>query len=147
MFKHILMPIDGSELSQKAVEEGLKLAKFVNARVTALVAEPEYAVPTYSEMVSHAAVTIEEHQSQARSHAETILNRVAERAREVGVDFRGNFCEEDHPYAAIIRTASEGGCDLIVMASHGRHGLSALMFGSETHEVMAHSRIPVLVYR
>jgi nucleotide-binding universal stress UspA family protein len=147
MFKHILMPIDGSELSQKAVEEGLKLAKCVNARVTALVAEPEYAVPTYSEMVSHAAVTLEEHQSQARSHAETILNRVAERAREAGVDFRGKFCEEDHPYAAIIREASEGACDLIVMASHGRHGLSAVLFGSETHEVMAHSRIPVLVYR
>jgi nucleotide-binding universal stress UspA family protein len=147
MFKHILIPIDGSELSQKAVEEGLKLAKFANARVTALVAEPEFAVPTYSDIVAHAAVTIDEHQSQARSHAEAILGGVAKRAREAGVEFSGKFCEDDHPYAAIVREAGEGGCDLIVMASHGRHGLSALLYGSETHEVMAHSRIPVLVYR
>lgn len=147
MFKHILMPIDGSELSDKTVEQGIALAKSLNARVTALVAEPEYEMPSYSQIVSRSAISAEEHERRSRSHAQKILDNVADRAKAGGVAFEGKFCEEDEPHQAIIRTAEESGCDLIVMGSHGRHGVSAVLFGSETHEVMAHSKIPVLVYR
>lgn len=147
MFKHILMPVDGSELSDKTVAQGIALAKALNAKVTALVAEPEYEMPSYSQIVSRSAISAEEHERRARTHAQKILDQVAEKAKAAGVSFEGRFCEEDEPHQAIIRVAEEAGCDLVAMGSHGRHGVSAVLFGSETHEVMAHSKIPVLVYR
>ncbi|MEI6302268.1 MAG: universal stress protein [Betaproteobacteria bacterium] len=147
MFKHIMIPVDGSELADKAVGEGLKLAKAFGAKVTALIAEHEYEVPTYTQITSHSAVSVPEHERRIKEHAAKILEAVSARAKELGVRFEGRLMEDDEPYAAIVKAATEGGVDLIVMASHGRHGLGALFFGSQTQEVMSHSKIPVLVYR
>lgn len=147
MFKHIMIPVDGSELADKAVGEGLKLAKAFGARVTALTAEHEYEVPTYSQIVSHSAISMPEHERRIKEHAAKILETIAIRAKELGVVLEGRLMEDDEPYAAIVKASAEGVVDLIVMASHGRHGLGALFFGSQTQEVMSHSKIPVLVYR
>jgi len=86
-----------------------------------------------------------EHAERAKAHAEKILNGVAEEARQAGVACETVQIEEDHPYEAIIETAKQRGCDLIVMASHGRSGIAAIVLGSVTTKVLTHTKIPVLV--
>jgi nucleotide-binding universal stress UspA family protein len=86
-----------------------------------------------------------EHAERAKAHAEKILNGVAEAARSAGVVCETVQIEEDHPYEAIIDTAQQRGCDLIVMASHGRSGIAAIVLGSTTTKVLTHTKIPVLV--
>jgi nucleotide-binding universal stress UspA family protein len=145
MHKHILIPTDGSELSQNAVDYGAALAKSVNAKVTALTVstpfhtfsvEPGMVTDTPEQYASHVAVLAELHLSSAK--------RVMAAA---GVSCETMHVEHDHPYLAIIETAERSGCDLIVMASHGRRGISAIVLGSETVKVLTHSSIPVLVVR
>jgi nucleotide-binding universal stress UspA family protein len=139
MFKHILLPTDGSALSDAAIERGIELAKFIRARVTGICVLPKEYPPYYDGEIpgGFKEEAAEEFKVSAKLH-------LAEGA--------GVACDEvveasDQPYEAIIRTAEEKGCDLILMASHGRRGIQALLLGSETQKVLTHSRIPVLVYR
>ena len=147
MYKHILIPTDGSELSQKAIEAGVEFARESQARVTAFTAVPEYPLPSEAELMSRRAVSREQYESLAKKQAEGALQQVAERARAAGVDFDADYALSDQPYDAMIRAAEKHGCDLIFMASHGRRGLSALIHGSQTQGVLTHSTIPTLVYR
>ena len=103
MFKHIMIPVDGSELADKAVGEGLKLAKAFGAKVTALIAEHEYELPTYGQIASHSAVSVPEHERRIKEHAAKILEAVSARAKELGVRFEGRLMEDDEPYAAIVK--------------------------------------------
>jgi nucleotide-binding universal stress UspA family protein len=146
MYKHILIPTDGSETADKAVEEGLKFAKWAGARVTAFTAMPEYRLPS-GEIVSRNVESLPDYERRSAQEAKRLLDGIAERARGAGVEFGGEFALSDRPWQAIISAAEKIGCDLIFIASHGRKGVSAFLHGSETREVLTHSKIPTLVCR
>ena len=145
MFKHILIPTDGSDLSRKAILYGVQLAKEAGAKVTGLtVAEPYHAANMDTVLIP---VDEGDYEEQSRLLSEKAMEHV-----KMAADAAGIKCEtireiHDQPYRAIIDAAHARGCDLIVMASHGRRGISALLLGSETVKVLTHSTIPVLVYR
>lgn len=145
MFMHLLLAVDGSSLSNAASHRALALAQQMNARVTALRVGPHYHVLTYhTEMLTDTRERfIKESWEEATKH----LQGVARDAAAAGVPCDTTYLVNDHPYEAIIKTAEDKGCDLIVMASHGRRGVQGLVIGSETHKVLTHSKIPVLVYR
>lgn len=147
MYKHILIPTDGSELSDRAIEAGIAFARDANARVTGFTAVPEYKVPSQVELMSKHGVSMPQYEEDARRQADAALRKLIERASAAGVPHDTDFALSDSPHEAIIRAAENHGCDLIFMASHGRSGISALIHGSETQGVLAHSRIPTLVYR
>ncbi|PLZ02109.1 universal stress protein UspA [Burkholderia sp. WAC0059] len=144
MFKHILLPTDGSDLSRKAVDGALDFARTVGARVTAYACLPQYPCSPYSD------VAIEppgDFQRRSEHEARTHLSEVEEAARHAGVDCRSRTSVHPSPWLGIIEAAEHGGCDVIFMASHGRRGLGSLLIGSETQRVLSHTKIPVIVYR
>ena len=147
MFKQILVATDGSELSERAIDAGVALARELGARVTGFTAVPEYRVPSQIELMSKHGVSMPQYEEEARRQAGAVLQKIVQHARAAGVEYDTDFAQSDSPHEAIIRAAQSHGCDLIFMASHGRRGLSALIHGSETQGVLAHSRIPTLVYR
>jgi nucleotide-binding universal stress UspA family protein len=145
MYKHILIPDDGSDLSVKAVEHGMALAKAVNAKVTGItVTAPFHIFAMEPGMVTD---TREEYTKHVAALASKYLERIKGRAASTGVNCDVLLVEHEHPYRAIVDAANSRGCDLIVMASHGRRGASAIVLGSETVKVLTHSTIPVLVCR
>ena len=145
MFKHILIPTDGADLSRKAVIYGVQLAKTIGARVTAITVSEPYRVASMDAVL--VAETPDEHEAQSARVAERALEqaRMAAEAADVAIETVREV--HDQPYRAIIDCARARGCDLVVMASHGRRGVAALLVGSETNKVLTHSTIPVLVYR
>lgn len=144
MFKHILVPTDGSPLSEAAVAHAIEFAKSIGAKVTGLHVIPPFHTFTYdSEMLED---TREQFDKDSQAHAEHFLAKIESMAKEAGVECRTMYVLHDHPYEAIIDTAKEAGCDVIAMASHGRKGMKGLLMGSETQKVLTHSTIPVLVY-
>jgi len=143
MYKNILIATDGSDLSASAVKEGVYLAKALAAKVTAvIVSEPFHWFDP--NMVEGAEAAYREGSNQT---AARILGAAADAAKAMGVACETVHVEEERPYVAIIDTAKAKNCDLIVMASHGRRGMSAVILGSETVKVLTHSKIPVLVCR
>lgn len=147
MYKHLLVPTDGSALSGKAVEHAIGLARALNARLTAFYASPEYPTPIVAEGIVLEPVSLEEYEARAKEEARAILQPVVKQAEAAGL-----VCGSEHliaavPWEAILRTATKVGADSIVMASHGRRGLSAMILGSETQRVLTHSTIPVVVVR
>jgi nucleotide-binding universal stress UspA family protein len=145
MYTHILIPTDGSELAGKAVLAGIALAKRIGAKVTALtVLLPFHVFTTDTQMLED---TPAQYKIRMQENAKKTLGAVASAAKAAGVACETVQVEREHPYQAIIDTAASKGCDLIVMASHGRHGISAIVLGSETVKVLTHSTIPVLVHR
>lgn len=147
MFKHILVPTDGSALSTDTVERALIFAREVGAQVTFYFAKPDYPVTFYGEGALIDPTTPEKFSELADRQAAEILEACARLAAESGVACRTVSAVSDVPYEGIIDAADAAGCDLIFMASHGRRGLSGLLLGSETQKVLTHSKIPVLVYR
>ena len=145
MYKHILIPTDGSPLSKEAVRQGMALAKSLGAKTTVITVSPRF----HTMAVEPAMVvdTPEEYERECEAVAAKVLGSAEGVASESGVAFRGLHVVHDHPYAAIIEAAQTNQCDLICMASHGRKGLSGLILGSETTKVLTHSKIPVLVCR
>ncbi len=145
MFKHILLPTDGSALSEVAVQSGIRFAKSINAHVTGLhVISPFHLFARGPGMVSD---TKEQFEKNSVANAELYLAAISRAAKEVGVPCDCVTEKADHPYEAIIAAAEKRNCDLILMASHGRRGVKALLIGSETHKVLTHTKIPVLVFR
>jgi len=145
MYTNILIPTDGSELAGKAVQHGIALAKRIDARVTALIVSlPFHTFTTDTQMIED---TPAQYNVRMQEHAEKTLGAVTHAAQSAGVACETVHVENEHPYRAIIDTAESKGCNLIVMASHGRHGISAIILGSETVKVLTHSKIPVLVHR
>jgi nucleotide-binding universal stress UspA family protein len=145
MYTNILIPTDGSELAGKAIQHGIALAKWIGARATALTVLPPFHVfTTDTQMLED---TPAQYKARMQKHAEKTLGAVAQAAQAAGVACETAHVEHEHPYQAIIDIAASKGCDLIVMASHGRHGISAIVLGSETVKVLTHSKIPVLVHR
>ena len=140
MYTHILIPTDGSELAGKAVQHGVALAKRIGAKVTVLTVLPPDMITTDREMT-------EIRKARMQKRAEEIVGAVAMQMQAAGLACETIQVEHEHPYQAIINAADSKGCDLIVMASHGRRGISAIVLGSETVKVLTHCKIPVLVYR
>lgn len=145
MFKHLLLPTDGSKLAQAAILQGVRLAKEAGAKITGVSVAPEFHVLTFDTAMLED--TKAEFLAESRAQAQKNLAMLTKAAVEEGVPCDSVVAVGDHPYEAIIRTAEQKGCDLIMMASHGRRGVQALLLGSETQKVLTHCRIPVLVYR
>lgn len=145
MFKHLLLPMDGSALSEFAIHKALKLARAVGAKVTGITVMPEYHLVSYA--VESLQDTRQQFEADMRRHADQCLSRFSQAAAEAGVAADAVAVTADHPYEQIIAAAEQRQCDLIVMASHGRKGIKALLLGSETHKVLTHTRVPVLVFR
>jgi nucleotide-binding universal stress UspA family protein len=145
MYKHILLPTDGSELSTNAVKHGIDLAKRINAKITALVV----TTPFHNLVVDPIVIanSLDQYRRLVAAQTAKYLDVARDAAAAVGVACDLVRIEHDQPYQAIIDTANKTGCDLIVMASHGLRGVSAIVIGSETLKVLTHTSIPVLVYR
>jgi nucleotide-binding universal stress UspA family protein len=145
MFRHILVPTDGSRLSDVAVQKAIEIAKESDARLTAIhVGTPFHVITINSEALTDTRDAYERHMKEK---GREILSAVEKAAEQKGVRCAGRFEVSEQPYEAIINAAAETGCDLIVMASHGRRGVKGLLLGSETQKVLTHSSVPVLVYR
>lgn len=147
MYKHILLPTDGSDLSFKAVQHGVLLAKTVGAKVTSLTVVSSVLLFSLAPEKLQGASEEWGYKPELESFAQKCLDQVKGVALEKGVTCNVMYVEHDHPYQAIIEAAANEHCDLIVMASHGRGGLSAIVLGSQTVKVLTHSTIPVLVCR
>ena len=139
MYRHILISTDGSELAESAVTHGLSLAKSVGAKVTVIIVEEPF---NWLPLVEAGAL-----EEVAKKLAGSTLNRAANAAKQAGVSCDTLQVEDAQPYQAIIAAATDRGCDLIVMASHGRSGLSAILLGSVTNKVLTYTKTPVLVCR
>jgi nucleotide-binding universal stress UspA family protein len=145
MYKHILIPTDGSELSNKAIGQGIALAKAVGAKVSGItVTIPFHVFTVDPEMIED---TADSYKKRTTAQAAKYVKQVNDAAAAAGVSCSVIHVEHEHPYRAIIDAANKNGCDLITMASHGRHGISAVVLSSETLKVLTHSNVPVLVYR
>jgi nucleotide-binding universal stress UspA family protein len=148
MFKHILLPTDGSKLSDRAVDRGLELAKCLGAHVTAMHVIPEFRLMADESFVLPTSADLKKrYEKEAKARAEKLLQKISGRAGTLAVNCDGVVVLGDVPFEHIIETAKKRKCDLIMMASHGRRGLSGLLLGSETSKVLTHSKIPVLVVR
>jgi nucleotide-binding universal stress UspA family protein len=145
MYKNILIPTDGSELSEHAVLKAVALAKSMNAKVTGVtVSATFHTIAVEPLMVTD---TPAQYKKDCQAIAAKYLAAIENAAKAAGVRYEGTHVFHDQPYEAIIDTAANKGCDLIVMASHGRRGMKALVLGSETTKVLTHSKTPVLVLR
>lgn len=147
MFKHILVPTDGSQLSTDTVMRAISFAKEAGAKITFFFAKPDYPVAFYGEGALIDPTTPEKFAEMADRQASEILNTCEGLAKAEGVACSVLAMTNEVPYEAIIDAAERSGCDLIFMASHGRRGISGLLLGSETQKVLTHSKVPVLVYR
>jgi len=147
MYKHILIPTDGSPTADKAVAAGLEFARESGARVTLFTAVPEYEMPSEAEIMARQVRSIEEHNRNSEKRAHEVLAPAEQRAQAAGIAFDSDFVQSDRPSQAIVDAARDHGCDAIFMATHGRTGLARMWHGSETEEVLTHSAIPTLVYR
>jgi nucleotide-binding universal stress UspA family protein len=147
VYKHILIPTDGSGLSEMAIRQGVAFAKAIRATITALTVSPSlHALEVDPIMATYTPVPAQyAMDSEARAEKHLAVARVE--AGIAGVPCETLHVTQDHVHQAIIDTANKKGCDLIFMASHGRKGMSALVLGSETYKVLSHSKIPVLVCR
>jgi nucleotide-binding universal stress UspA family protein len=147
MFKRILVPTDGSKLSIKAAKQAVKLAKALGARITGFHVVPDFNSSYYGDGYILRAPSVKTQTELAQKQARRNLAMIEVEAEVEKVPCEVYHAVSDCPYEAIIDAAKKKKCDLIVMASHGRRGLSALVLGSETHKVLIHSKIPVLVCR
>ena len=147
MFKHILIPTDGSPVAAKAVKAGLELAKEIGARVTAYYGLDPMPAPYYGDGYTVDARAISDIEKSAQAAGEQALAKIAQAAKSAGVQFDGVIDKPATPYEGIIAAAKKARCDVIFMASHGRRGIAGLLLGSVTQKVLSHSKIPVLVYR
>jgi nucleotide-binding universal stress UspA family protein len=140
MYRHILIPTDGSELAEHGVAHGLALAKSVGAQVSII-----FVVEPFPEMTGRSLETLGRYIELRKEQAMSVLDRAAKTAKEAGVACETVQVENAQPHQGIIAAAEDKGCDLIVMSSHGRSGLSMLLIGSVTNKVVTHAKTPVLV--
>jgi nucleotide-binding universal stress UspA family protein len=144
MYKRILFPTDGSEITEKALTTAIALAKLTGAEICALSVKEPFPYSAISEMQP---VPPQEFYDAQERIASARVQAAADAARAAGVTCQAHTVEAVHPWEAILDHAKNQGCDLIVMASHGRRGVAALLLGSETSRVLTHTTLPVLVVR
>ena len=144
MFKRILVPTDGSEITAKAIDAAIELARSVGAQLYTISVKEPFPYSAISEM--QPTPPQEFFDAQERIAAKRV-QAVVELSQQAGLSCQAHTVEALHPWEAIIDHAKRMDCDLLVMASHGRRGVSALLLGSETQKVLTHSKVPVLVVR
>lgn len=147
MFKRILVPTDGSELSDKAVAGAIALAKIHGAGLVVVNVQPPFRKLPLTDAPSPDAYSADKYLQTVRGHAAEIVARVKAQAEEAGVAVETRTTVSEQPFRAIVDVAEGDGCDLIFMASHGRRGVAGLLLGSETQKVLTHCKVPVLVFR
>lgn len=147
MYKHILIATDGSELAQKAITHGLALAKSVGAKVTVVTATPMWSPSEMSASVRHQPHPIEEFERRHAAWAAHVLEPCKAEAVRVGVDCTTLHVADRDPDRAIVDTAKANGCDLILMASHGRGPMGRLLLGSVAVKVLTYTTVPVQIIR
>jgi nucleotide-binding universal stress UspA family protein len=147
MYKHLLVPTDGSKLSAKAVTHAIALAQALSAKLTAFYASPDYPMPAFADGVVYEPVSKKEYAALAAKEADRVLMAIKDKAEAGGVACDTMHALDNSPWEAILIAAKKAKCDAIVMASHGRKGVSALLLGSETQKVLTHSKVPVIVVR
>ena len=145
MFKHVLIATDGSDLAAKAVTQGLSLAKALAAQVSVVTVTEPWVTQVTGEAVF--GFPSAEYERVMAANAAQILSKAGEAAKEAGLSCATIHVKERHPAEGILETAKARTCDLIVMASHGRRGLTRVLLGSQAHNVVTHSTIPVLICR
>ena len=144
MFKRILVPTDGSDITAKAIDTAIALAKSVGAQLYTISAKEPFPYSAISEMQPTPPQEFFDAQERiAHQRVTAVVNQAA----AAGVQCQAHTVEALHPWEAIIDHAKRMECDLLVMASHGRRGVSALLLGSETQKVLTHTKVPVLVVR
>lgn len=146
MYRSILLPNDGSPISHRAVKQGVALAKEVGAKVVGFFAAEDYRL-LYANLAAPIPIDDEAFEADARQMAARQLKFVERTAKAAGVAYEGYYVVSVTPWQAIVEAARKKRCDLIVMGSHGRSGLAAVVLGSQTTKVLTHSRVPVLVTR
>jgi nucleotide-binding universal stress UspA family protein len=147
MFKHILIPTDGSNLAAKAIDAGVRLAAEMGAKVTGFHAEQPRPLHLHVKGYAVEKDLIAELDRRSHQFAERCVAQIEDAAKADGVAFEAVVVKSMRPYEAIIQAALERNCDAIFMASHGHRGLDGLLLGSVTQQVLTHSKIPVLVFR
>ena len=147
MFKNILVPTDGSDLSKSTVRRAVSFAQESGAKIVFFYAQPDFPMPSYGEGALIDPTTPEQFAASAKAEADRILADACAMANASAVSSTSDTVVNEVPYEAIIAAAKRHECDLIFMSSHGRRGLASLLLGSETQKVLTHCRIPVLVYR
>jgi nucleotide-binding universal stress UspA family protein len=147
MYKHLFVATDGSKLSAKAVAHAIALAQALGGKLTAFYASPDYPMPVYAEGVSYMPMTRKEYTALCSKEADKILKPISLKAEAAGLEFNSVHVIAAAPWEAILATARKNKCDAIVMASHGRRGVSALLLGSETQKVLTHTKLPMIVVR
>jgi nucleotide-binding universal stress UspA family protein len=147
MFKHILIPTDGSEVAAKAIKAGVALAKEMGATVTGYYAIEPAPTHIYGEGYLADRKLVEELERRSREVAEKSVNEISAAAKAAGVKCETVVGKAVLPYRGIIDAAEKNKCDAIFMASNGHRGLTGLLLGSVTHKVLTHSKTPVLVFR
>ena len=147
MYRHFLIPTDGSALSGRAITQGMALAQATGARVTGLFVAAAPTPLVFEGLVPVAYVQPDEHAALNARAAARYLGVIEKAARQAGVPFEGVTLIGEYPAEAILETAKKLRCDVIVMASHGRRGLAGVLLGSETQKVLTHAKVPVLVCR
>jgi nucleotide-binding universal stress UspA family protein len=145
MYKNLLVPVDGTDLSERAMRASIDLARQLGAAITGFVAEPDMPLPNVGTRPDAYPRQMNEHETRTDGHALDVLSRFGESARAAGVEFSGRHARTDQVDSAIARAAQELECDMIVMATHGRGLFGELLFGSHTKNVLSKSPIPLLV--
>lgn len=143
MFEHLLVPIDGSELSERAMSASIELARKLGARITGFIVEP-FAMPPAGIGMAYLEA-VQQHDAAAAAHAEKVLSGFAARCAEAGVPFKPQATQAGKIDDAIVAAAQESGCDMIVMVTHGRGALGELMWGSHAKTLISRSKLPLLV--
>lgn len=145
MYEHLLVPVDGSEISERAMSASIELALKLGARITGFVAEPDDTLPAVGRHPSVMMRELEHAEAAAAAHANQVLKAFAERAAAAGVTFAGHYVRTTQVDEAIVHAAEEKHCDMIVMVTHGRGAFGELLFGSHTKNVLSRCKLPLLV--
>jgi nucleotide-binding universal stress UspA family protein len=145
MYCNLFVPVDGSEMSLRAMNESITLARQLGAAITGFVVEPDAPMPTVGTQLSAYEAATTRHIERTDTHARKVLTRFEAMAAEAGVAFSGLHARTDGVDQAIIDQAEDSGCDMIVMLTHGRGTFGELLFGSHTKNVLSRSKLPLLV--
>ena len=145
MYRNLFVPVDGSVLSERAMQASIDLARQLGAAITGFVVEPDAPMPTDTMPMQNYALAARRHVDRTDEHARAVLTRFEVKASEAGVVFTGLHAHSDGVDRAIVEQAETSGCDMIVMLTHGRGALGELLFGSHTKNVLSRSKLPLLV--
>ena len=145
MYKHLFVPVDGSELSHRAMDGSIDLAKQLGARITGFVVEPDLSITAAASRTEGLMERMKDNDAKNEAHAVALLGQFEKRARAAGVEFTAHHVTAYLIDQAIMDEAEKAGCDMIVMVTHGRSPLGEFIFGSHTKKIIAKSQLPVLV--